>query len=210
MACGLAEESGEPVVITCTGATASRNYIPGMTEAYYRKLPVLAVTSMAGRSKIGNLNPQIIDRSRIQKDVSVYSAFLPFVHDCEDERLCVLTVNKAMIALRAGGGGRCILMWRQESPRISQSWSCRTFPKLIIMNMTTNYRQSQSVTYVSSSDLIFHGKRMNRRPWRIFVTDMTRSLFVIRHRIIQDGSLRGRRLFSHRSTSILHFSDLTC
>lgn len=105
MACGLAEESGEPVVITCTGATASRNYIPGMTEAYYRKLPVLAVTSMAGRSKIGNLNPQIIDRSRIQKDVSVYSAFLPFVHDCEDERLCVLTVNKAMIALRAGGGG---------------------------------------------------------------------------------------------------------
>ena len=29
MACGLAEESGEPVVLTCTGATASRNYIPG-------------------------------------------------------------------------------------------------------------------------------------------------------------------------------------
>ena len=27
MACGMAEESGEPVMITCTGATAARNYI---------------------------------------------------------------------------------------------------------------------------------------------------------------------------------------
>lgn len=26
MACGMAEESGEPVMITCTGATAARNY----------------------------------------------------------------------------------------------------------------------------------------------------------------------------------------
>ena len=29
IACGMAEESGEPVVITCTGATASRNYVSG-------------------------------------------------------------------------------------------------------------------------------------------------------------------------------------
>ena len=45
MACGMADESGEPVVISCTGATASRNYFPGLTEAYYRKLPILAITS---------------------------------------------------------------------------------------------------------------------------------------------------------------------
>ena len=42
IACGMAAELGEPVVLTCTGATASRNYISGLTEAYYRKLPVLA------------------------------------------------------------------------------------------------------------------------------------------------------------------------
>ena len=41
MACGLSAESGEPVVLSCTGATASRNYYPGLTEAYYRKLPIL-------------------------------------------------------------------------------------------------------------------------------------------------------------------------
>ena len=48
MACGLAAESGEPVVISCTGATSSRNYMPGLTEAYYRKLPILAITSSRG------------------------------------------------------------------------------------------------------------------------------------------------------------------
>ena len=36
MACGMAEESGEPVMITCTGATAARNYMPALTEAFYR------------------------------------------------------------------------------------------------------------------------------------------------------------------------------
>ena len=45
MACGMAEQCGEPVIISCTGATSAREYMPGPTEAFYRKLPVLAITS---------------------------------------------------------------------------------------------------------------------------------------------------------------------
>ena len=45
MACGIALETGEPCVLSCTGATASRNYFSALTEAYYRKLPILAITS---------------------------------------------------------------------------------------------------------------------------------------------------------------------
>lgn len=44
MACGLSAESNEPVVLSCTGATASRNYLPGLTEAYYRHLKIIATT----------------------------------------------------------------------------------------------------------------------------------------------------------------------
>ena len=33
MAVGMAAETDEPVVLSCTGATASRNYIPALTEA---------------------------------------------------------------------------------------------------------------------------------------------------------------------------------
>lgn len=54
LACGLAEESGEAVALSCTGATASRNYFPGLTEAYYRKLPILAITSTMPIDRIGH------------------------------------------------------------------------------------------------------------------------------------------------------------
>ena len=69
MACGLAAESGEPVVLSCTGATASRNYLPGLTEAYYRKLPILAVTSTQSIGNVGQHIAQVIDRSVVAKDV---------------------------------------------------------------------------------------------------------------------------------------------
>lgn len=57
MACGLARESGEPVGLSCTGATASRNYVPGLTEAFYSNLPVLAVTSTQHPGRVGQMMP---------------------------------------------------------------------------------------------------------------------------------------------------------
>lgn len=54
----MAEETGETVVLSCTGATASRNYISGLTEAYYRKLPILAVTATQNENRIGHMIPQ--------------------------------------------------------------------------------------------------------------------------------------------------------
>ena len=55
IACGLAAGTGEPVVLSCTGATASRNYMSGLTEAFYRKLPVLAITTLRTFSIIASL-----------------------------------------------------------------------------------------------------------------------------------------------------------
>ena len=63
LACGLSYESGEPVVLSCTGATASRNYLPGLTEAWYRKLPVIAITSAPSLVELATFLPQCIDRS---------------------------------------------------------------------------------------------------------------------------------------------------
>lgn len=76
MACGLSAESGEPVAIVCTGATASRNYFPGLTEAYYRKLPILVIAGSHGEEKIGHLHSQVIDRTQSPKDTVRYSAFI--------------------------------------------------------------------------------------------------------------------------------------
>lgn len=105
MACGLAEELGEPVVISCTGATASRNYLPGLTEAYYRKLPVLAITSMQPSARIGHNMAQVIDRSSMPKDTVKLSVLLPIVKDKDDIWDCEMKVNRAILELKRAGGG---------------------------------------------------------------------------------------------------------
>jgi len=105
MACGLAEKTGEAVVLSCTGATASRNYLSGMTEAYYRKLPVIAITSFTGNDKVGHLVPQIIDRNVLPKDAVKLSVQLPFIKDAQDEWQCNTLVNSALSAVFRDGGG---------------------------------------------------------------------------------------------------------
>ena len=105
LACGMAAETGEPVVISCTGATASRNYMPGLTEAFYRKLPVLAITSTRGNHRIGHLVDQQIDRRNIPNDIAMESVTIPMVKDTEDERMCEIEANKAILALKLNGGG---------------------------------------------------------------------------------------------------------
>lgn len=105
MAVGMAEESGEPVVITCTGATASRNYLPALTEAYYRKLPVIAVTATQPIGRVGQLVPQVIDRSSLPKDTHVYSFNLGTVKDDADYNDAVIYINEAFHHLTKNGGG---------------------------------------------------------------------------------------------------------
>ena len=105
IACGLALETGEPVVISCTGATAARNYMPGATEAYYAKLPILILTSSQPGSRLGHLVPQVTDRTRPPADVCRLSLTLPNVRTPEDEWECEVGVNRALLELRRGGGG---------------------------------------------------------------------------------------------------------
>ena len=69
MACGMAAESGEPVALSCTGATASRNYVPALTEAFYRKLPILAITSSHPNCDIGHHIAQVTDRRDPMPDI---------------------------------------------------------------------------------------------------------------------------------------------
>ncbi len=105
MACGLAMESGEPVVITCTGATASRNYLPGLSEAYYRKLPIIAITGSQEAANAGHLIPQFIDRSEQPKDVVKLSVHLQEIKDKKDEWDCNVKINKAILECQRNGGG---------------------------------------------------------------------------------------------------------
>lgn len=105
MACGMAAESGEPVVLSCTGATASRNYVPALTEAFYRKLPVLAVTSTQYTNRVGHMIAQVIDRSVQMNDLVNMSVQIPATITEDDEWSNNVKLNMALLELKHRGGG---------------------------------------------------------------------------------------------------------
>lgn len=107
MACGMAAETKEPVAIICTGATSSRNYMPGLTEAYYRHLPVLAITCSRSNAQIGHLINQVTDRTALPNDIAKVSVQAQFIDSPTDEWDVMIKVNKAILGLTHNGGGPC-------------------------------------------------------------------------------------------------------
>lgn len=105
IACGIAAANNEPVVISCTGATASRNYMSALTEAYYRKLPVITITSSRQSMEIGHLIAQVTDRTQLPNDIAKKSVQLPVVKDSETKWECEIKVNDALLESRRHGGG---------------------------------------------------------------------------------------------------------
>lgn len=153
MACGLAAESGEPIVLSCTGATASRNYFPGLTEAYYRKLPILAITSTRDISKIGHLHDQQLDRSIHPNDLVRCSVHLQTIKDETDEWDVMIKANKAMQALSRNGGGPAHI---NLTTTYSRDYSVIQLPKARKINHYTAFdelpelNQKQIAIYVGT------------------------------------------------------------
>lgn len=125
MACGMAAETQEPVVITCTGATASRNYLSALTEAYYRKLPIIAITATQHLSRIGQNIAQVIDRTVQIKDTVKKSIQLTSVHTSEDRWACNLKVNDVLLECRRNGGGPVHI---NMVTTYSNDFSCKVLP----------------------------------------------------------------------------------
>ena len=138
MACGLAAESGEPVVLSCTGATASRNYISAMTEAYYRKLPILAVTSTQDAIRVGHLVPQVIDRSVQIADTYLLSEHIN-ISDNEDRAWDAnLRINRALLELKHRGGGPVHLNFTTQ---YSRDYSVKELPRERVIHRVTYFDQ---------------------------------------------------------------------
>lgn len=164
IACGLAAESCEPVAISCTGATASRNYFSALTEAFYRKLPILAITSTQDERKIGHLIPQIIDRSIQPTDTVKHSVHLHTVKDADDEWYCILKANEAMLALKHHGIGPVHINLTttyssdfsvKELPTVRKierymSWETAKFPSIphgkVLIYVGSHMRMSEGLT----------------------------------------------------------------
>lgn len=142
MACGMAAETNEPVLITCTEATSSRDYMPGLTEAYYRKLPVLAVMTSHGETMIGSYEPQVLDNTVTPNDTSVYNFRIPLCNTKAEIRSTIVHINEAINKLFFKGGGpvRLVLEIRDIS-----HYDVKTLPQVPLIRQYTNISNLPSI-----------------------------------------------------------------
>lgn len=161
MACGLAEETNEPVVISCTGATASRNYFPGVTEAFYRKLPVLAITSTQPVYRIGQHVAQVVDRSNQPNDAYGLSVTLPIVKDDADFNECQLKINTAIAQLKRGGGGSSHINLQTNSLR---TYTTTTLPPVRKIDLVTSEERPPKLNVGRVAVILGSRRNSNKAP----------------------------------------------
>ena len=83
-AVGLSIKINQPVVIMCTSGTAVSNYLPGITEAFYQKVPIVVITGDRYAYYIDQMEPQMIKQYGLFRDVSKCNVTL----DIEDTKRC--------------------------------------------------------------------------------------------------------------------------
>lgn len=163
MACGMAAELGEPVVLSCTGATSSRNYMPALTEAFYRKLPILVVTSTQDIRRVGHMIAQVTDRSVKPNDTVIHSEYVP---TCTDETAvwdATIKLNRAILALSHHGGGPVHI---NLATNYSRDFSVKELP---ITRCIRRYMANDKLPILSSGRIgILVG---NHLPWSESLTE---------------------------------------
>lgn len=161
MACGMVSETNEPVALSCTEATASRNYLPALTEAYYRKLPILIISATNEITFVGQNHPQMIDRSVLPKDVCRKSLFVPYLNgDCKKENGYINLINDTMLELTRYGGGPVHI---EYETRYSDDYSVEELP---VVNVTRRITSAMSFPLIGKGSIgIYIGahKRWNKQ-----------------------------------------------
>lgn len=104
-AIGLYLQTGIPVVTSCTSAQATRNYIPGLTEAFYKRVPILAITMSKHPRFTYQEYMQAPDQASLPNDCVKKSFTMPFISDENDMFHSIRVANQAILELTHHGTG---------------------------------------------------------------------------------------------------------
>lgn len=77
VALGIAQQSGLPTAVICTSGTAPLNYSPALAEAYYQRIPLVAITADRPAEWIGQADGQAINQRDIFNNFVRRSVTLP-------------------------------------------------------------------------------------------------------------------------------------
>ena len=98
-AIGLYLQTGEIIATSCTSAQATRNYVPGLTEAFYKHVPILPITMSKHPKYLGQEYMQCPLQTSLPVDSIKKSFSLPYISNEHDRSLCVRMANEAILEL---------------------------------------------------------------------------------------------------------------
>lgn len=98
-AIGLYLKLGVPIATSCTSAQATRNYIPGLTEAFYKRVPILAITMSKHPRYLYQDYMQCPIQTSLPIDAVKHSYSLPYISNENDKAQCIRTTNEAILEL---------------------------------------------------------------------------------------------------------------
>jgi 2-succinyl-5-enolpyruvyl-6-hydroxy-3-cyclohexene-1-carboxylate synthase len=104
-AMGIAQELSVPVGIVCTSSTATCNYLPGITEAFYQGVPLVVMTGDRDPYLLRQMEDQMIDQVNMYQRVVKKSVTLPIVNNDEDVWYCERIINEALLEINHRGYG---------------------------------------------------------------------------------------------------------
>lgn len=102
-ALGMAEQTGEPVVVCVTSGTALLDLAPAVAEALHRHLPLVVVSADRPMAHIGQQMGQTIDQPGALSRFTLKDVNLMETYDDLTRWHCNRMANEAMIAAKQGG-----------------------------------------------------------------------------------------------------------
>lgn len=104
-ALGVAKELRVPVAVACTSSTATCNYLPAVSEAYFQNIPLLVLTGDRDPYLLDQLEDQMINQVDMYHNFIRKSVTLPVVTTEREAIYAQRMVNDALLALRSHNGG---------------------------------------------------------------------------------------------------------
>lgn len=102
-AIGISMANGNsPVAVLCTSGTAVSNFHSGMEEAFYKGVPVIAITADRSPYLLDQFEIQKIDQRKIFAGCSKHEVDLPIVNNGDEAAYCDRLVNTALLEMSDG------------------------------------------------------------------------------------------------------------
>lgn len=105
IAIGMSIQLNSTVALICTSAQATRNYIPGLTEAFYKRVPILAITMEKHPRFKYQEYMQAPDQTSLPRDSIKRSFELPYIADINDYYHSIRLTNQAINEISRNGKG---------------------------------------------------------------------------------------------------------